>query len=103
MPIQLSLLAGMLDEACIGWHDDSEVFPWTSIQRPQEPNAIWRVISNDTDTPFVRREFSAICGVGTYGGDDGLIELWRRCDAEPVGYLTASEAFEMIQEQRTEA
>ena len=36
----------------------------------------------------------AVCHFGTYGWQDGLIEILERDAMDPIGWLTAEEAFE---------
>jgi len=76
-------LRQLLDEAGIGWHDNSDF-------------VMCRTQANDGDEIL---DFSAICGFGAYG----VIELWTRDmrirKEDPIGLQTAEEAYQMIREQ----
>lgn len=39
---------------------------------------------------------SIICNKYSYGGKDGLLEMYGRFAEDPIGYLTANEAFAYI-------
>lgn len=41
------------------------------------------------------KKISAVSHPGSYGADDGLIEVWD-FETEPKGWLTAAEAFKII-------
>ena len=46
------------------------------------------------------KNISVVIGPGTYGGMEGLLEMWiRPCEGNPVGYLTADKCLEMILEE----
>ena len=56
---------------------------------------------NKTDGGFqifsptlVESKIDAVCHFGTYGYQDGLIEIMEKNAMDPVGWLTAEEAFE---------
>lgn len=42
------------------------------------------------------KKISCICNLGSYGVESGLIEFWDFSILDPVGYLNAKEAFELI-------
>lgn len=47
----------------------------------------------DTDVLYL---WSAICSTGSYGHEQGLLELYGRDMVEPEGWLGAEKCFEMI-------
>mgnify|MGYP002522270576 CR=1 FL=1 len=84
-------LRRLLEESGIEWVDATD-----SVGIPE---GVAHVLRTQSPTWASEEEprWSVICGPGTYGGDVGLLELWfGRSDREPIGYLTASEAYDMI-------
>lgn len=58
-----------------------------------------RTHSADWDDGGPRR-WSCICGRHSYGGPDGLLELWfGASECDPQGWLSADEALEKIKER----
>lgn len=41
-------------------------------------------------------EWDCICHYGSWGYEQGLLELWKAGDKSPIGYLTAEEVVEII-------
>lgn len=79
---EMTRLRDMLDDAGIGWEDNSdELFIRTQSHEGRQ------------------MVFSAVCGVHAYG----IIEVWTRSmqndKEDPVGTLNAEEAFELIREE----
>lgn len=89
MTKEMELFRKMLDDNGIEWHDASDMG-----------------VCPITRTRFGYRgcDWSVIHGYGTWGGysrfrrDDGLLELMSGAvnDGDPVGYLTAKEAFDYV-------
>lgn len=50
----------------------------------------------DEDAEGMMYLWSAICSYGSYGYEEGLIELYGRNMSEPESYLSAEKCFEMI-------
>lgn len=87
---EMQKLRKLLDDAGIKWSDCSTEGE-LSIER--------------THFEYKDEYWSVIHGFGTYGGysyweeDRGLLEIWDgNEDEEPIGFLTAEEAFEIITE-----
>lgn len=45
--------------------------------------------------------WSVICGSGSIGADDGLLEVWNPKDDDPSGGYTTDEVMEMIEKEKT--
>lgn len=54
----------------------------------------------DLQIPDGEVRFSIICHGGSYGGREGLIEIWASNEEEPEGYMTADEAWKYIDKRR---
>ena len=50
------------------------------------------------ENPGDRWTWDVICHMGSYGYEQGLLEMWGKNMDEPEGYLTAKECFERIKE-----
>lgn len=50
------------------------------------------------DTCGDRYVWDVICHKGSYGYEQGLLEMWGKNMNDPEGYLTAKECFEKIKE-----
>ncbi len=87
---QMIRLRETLDDAGIQWLDDSD---WLMCRT--KSTQIKTVVERGTKVG--RAAFSVISGPYSYGGQDGL-EAWMAEDAEPCGYETADEVFELIRE-----
>lgn len=48
-----------------------------------------------------KEPWSVICGSGSMGGDDGLLEVWVPKEREPSGGYTVDEIMEMIEKEKT--
>ena len=70
-------LRDKLDQAGIPWHDNSDF------------------LFDRTQGEWNGHFFSAIHGYGSYGSEKGYLEV-RIDETEPIGWLTAKEAFDLI-------
>jgi hypothetical protein len=68
----------LLDKAGIPWSDASEVKPYYIMHRTLGDG------------------FSVIYGHGSYGSDEGLLELSYIGEDDVIGHLTAEEVFQII-------
>ena len=87
-------LRELLDKNGIPWEDKS-----TRHTHPKEWGLEEFSFSIDrTHFEFRGYHWSAINGCGTYGEDEGLIELMSDAvnGGEPIGYLTADEVMDMV-------
>ena len=50
------------------------------------------------EDPGDRWTWDVVCNKGTYGYEQGLLEMWGKNMIDPEGYLTAKECFEKIKE-----
>ena len=50
------------------------------------------------ENPGDRWTWDVICFKGTFGYEQGLLEMWGKNMNDPEGYLTAKECFEKIKE-----
>lgn len=82
---EMNRLRALLDAEGIAWEDNTE----SDIARTQ--SVAWK------DEGSLSR-WSCICGRSSYGGIEGLLELWFG-DGDPQGWLTADEALAMIKER----
>lgn len=86
---EMQLLRDKLDEMSIKWTDASECYRDLGITRT------WFRDKEGT-------KWSVIHGHGTMGGyggiraDEGLLEIWNGKSSEPIGFLTAKEALNII-------
>lgn len=82
-------LRNLLDENGIPWVDKSERYTY-----PKEGD----FEIDRTHFEFRGYYWSAINGCGTYGEEEGLIELMSTAvnDGEPIGYLTADEVMDLV-------
>ena len=89
MTKEMELFRNMLDDNGIEWHDASRMGAYTITR---------------THFNYRGHDWSVIHGYGSYGGyspfekDKGLLELMSGAvnDGDPVGYLTAKEAFDYV-------
>ncbi len=87
---ELRKLSGMLTDAGVPheWHD-----------LPEMGGAMLKIPGMEAWLDYEAPAISVIQYAHSYGGDEGLVEVWRRPkDSEPVGWLTAREAFKRIKE-----
>lgn len=89
IPEEMAKLRTTLTAMGVDWYDDSETFPiiGTDIN-------IYR-----TKYKYKRSEYSVICGHGTYGGDEGRLEVWDR-KGDPTGWHTADDIIAMMKGER---
>lgn len=85
-------LRTLLDQNGISWVDKSE-----RLTYPKELGFDDIFISR-THFEFRNYHWSAINGCGTYGEEEGLIELMSNAvnGGEPIGYLTADEVMNLV-------
>ena len=85
-------LRTLLDQNGISWVDKS-----TRLTYPKELGFDDIFISR-THFDFRNYHWSAINGCGTYGEEEGLIELMSNAvnGGEPIGYLTADEVMNLV-------
>ena len=83
----------MLDAEGVPWHDDSD--PAICRTHSNETMAI-KVISKGKEATSERMLFSVINGEFTYGGHEGLLEVWMPWMADPQGHYTAEGAMELV-------
>lgn len=91
IPEEMAKLRTTLTAMGVHWYDDSETFPiifGTDI-------SIYR-----TKYKYKGSEYSVICGRGTYGGDEGLLEVWINRKDEPTGWHTADDIIAMMKGER---
>lgn len=75
---EMDMLRKMLDKAQIEWHDNTVYSECMILARTQGDG------------------FSVICGDGSIGGYNGLLEIWTVIMDEPEGYCTAEECMAYI-------
>lgn len=86
-------LRALLDAAGIGWHD--------ATAAPARNAHLWRTVSDayvvvdEGGRKVERKAFVVTWGLFTYGGTEGLLEALPWTHAEPIGNLTATQAFEV--------
>ena len=85
MPEEMNILREILTNRGIKWKDRSDKpgFPLIDL-------AIYR-----TRFSFQNKEWSVICGYGTYGGDKGLLEVMIG-DGDPIGHLSAKDVVNLM-------
>lgn len=71
---------------------DINGIPWVDVSN-------WRLQIQRTHIPESgdKCKVSIICGKNSFGGSSGYLEAWDM-DHDPVGWLTAEEAYEYIKE-----
>lgn len=102
IPSEMQKLRTMLKEMGIKWQDKSAICPENMILDIMDMCNVSREIA---DTSIYRTHFDAIgyhysiiCGYGTYGGEEGLLEMM--VDGEdPTGWLTAEDIIGQIQKK----
>lgn len=92
IPKEMSKLRTTLTAMGIRWYDKSETFFITGIDTDF---SIYR-----TKYKYKGSEYSVICGHGTYGGDEGLLEVWINRKGEPTGWHTADDIIAMMKGER---
>ncbi len=90
IPEEMAKLRTTLTAMGVHWEDDSETFP---------------IIGKDiniyrTKYKYKGSEYSVICGCGTYGGDEGLLEVWINRKGDPTGWHTADDIIAMMKGER---
>ena len=87
---EMARLRAMLTEMGVEWRDDSTNYP-TENPFFDKGMSITRTKYN-----YKGYEYSVICGYGTYGGDEGLLEVWIDRKGEPTGWHTADDIIAMM-------
>ena len=102
MPSEMQKLRTMLTEMGIKWEDKSAICTEDMIRIVMN---MYNVSRETVDVSIYRTHFDAIgchysvvCGNGTYGGEEGLLEMMVN-GAEPTGWLTAEDIIGQIQEK----
>ena len=89
MPTEMIKLREALDNLGIQWDDDTYDrkggFPFLDL-------SIYR-----TKFRYNGRYYSVICGYGTYGGEEGLLEVMID-NTDPIGHLTAEDVLDIIED-----
>lgn len=102
MPSEMQKLRTMLTEMGIKWQDKSAIYPEDRILDIMKmfnvPREIADVSIYRTHFDAIGCHYSVICGYGTYGGEEGLLEMISD-DEDPTGWLTAEDIIGQIQEQ----
>ena len=91
IPEEMAKLRTTLTAMGVHWYDDTETFPMGMDM----DFSIYR-----TKYKYKGSEYSVICGYGTYGGDEGLLEVWISRKGEPTGYHTADDIIAMMKGER---
>ena len=96
VPREMALLREMLDKAGAEYDTDEREFPVPF----GEGSMVYRTASPDfeTDDDGCVAGFSAVIAPYSYGGSDGLLELWAKGMDEPVGWLGADNVMERLRE-----
>lgn len=68
-------------------YDHDYLFEYHQLRHP------WDL---DEDAEGMMYLWSAICSTGSYGHEQGLLELYGRDMVEPEGWISAEKCFEMI-------
>ena len=96
MPEEMNKLRKMLDDMGIEWQDMSTILIMDYLVENLSP----------IDLTMFRTHFSyngvrisVICGHGSYGGEEGLLEMWNGQD-DPEGYLTAEDIIKILKGER---
>lgn len=93
IPEEMARLRAMLTEMGVEWRDDSSIH---LFKNPYVGNMdIYRM-----KYKYKGYEYSVICGYGTYGGDEGLLEVWIDRKGEPTGWHTADDIIAMMKGER---
>jgi hypothetical protein len=94
VPREMALLREMLDKAGVEYYTDEREFPVPF----GEGSMVYRTASPDfeTDDDGCVAGFSAVIAPYSYGGSDGLLELWAKGMDEPVGWLGADNVMECL-------
>ena len=93
-PHEMLKLRDMLDVAGVafvkndGKKQDAEWMRW------QTKSPEFRI--EEVDGRSVAHGYSVVLAPYSYGGVDGLLELWVDGESEPFGYLTADEVMEKL-------
>ena len=93
IPEEMAKLRTTLTAMGVHWYDDTETFP--IITGIDTDFGIYR-----TKYKYKGSEYSVICGHGTYGGDEGLLEVWISRKGEPTGWHTADDIIAMMKGER---
>ena len=96
MPEEMIKLREMLTEMGIKWHDKSSVYePYEIVDHKILLNlCIYRTHFN-----YKGKFHSVICGIGTYGGELGLLEIMIETD-DPTGYHTAEDIIKILKGEK---
>ena len=98
IPEEMAKLRTTLTAMGVKWHDDSVIQPKIPELEDMELNidlSIYR-----TKYKYKGSEYSVICGHGTYGGDEGLLEVWIDRKGDPTGWHTADDIIAMMKGER---
>lgn len=102
IPNEMSKLRTMLTEMGIKWQDKSDIYPEDKILDIMNRCNVSREIADvsiyRTHFNAIGYHYSVIWGYGTYGGEDGLLEMMVD-DEEPTGWLTAEDVISNVQER----
>ena len=90
--LEMVRLRELLDSAGIGWHDQSVRNGNHTIHRTISDAM---VVVDECGEKVEHRVFSVVWGQFTYGGADGLLEVWPWYAEDPGGYYSAETVFEL--------
>ena len=95
-------LRTMLTEMGIKWQDKSLIYPEDKIIYIMNMYNLSREIADvsiyRTRFDAIGCHYSVICGYGTYGGEEGLLEMMVD-DEDPTGCLTAEDIISNVEER----
>lgn len=102
IPSEMQKLRQMLTEMGIKWQDNSAIYPENMIRVVM---GMYNVSRESIDVSIYRTQFnvigchySVVCGNGTYGGEEGLLEMMGDGE-DPTGWLTAEDIIGQIQKK----
>lgn len=83
IPEEMAKLRTTLTAMGVHWYDDTGIDTDFRIYR--------------TKYKYKGSDYSVICGHGTYGGGEGLLEVWISGKGEPTGWHTADDVLAMME------
>ena len=89
MPNRMTELRNALTEMGVSYEDNTSICP-----TPFMDMSIYR-----TKYTYNGNDYSVICGYGTYGGGQGLLEVMVNGE-EPFGHLTVEDILEIMKERK---